>query len=251
MDMEEKKRRIRLTVAYDGTHYHGWQSQENGVTVESALKGALEALLGEPVQLIGGSRTDAGVHAMGNVAVFDAPGRMAAEKFAYALNQRLPEDIRIQRSEEVLPQWHPRRCKSRKTYEYRIYRGEFPMPLTRLYAHFTYRPLDARRMRQAAAYLVGEHDFKSFCRTGAQVQSTVRTVYSLEVEERGPELVLRICGNGFLYHMVRIIAGTLIEVGEGKREPDSMAQTLAAGRRSAAGPTAPACGLTLVGYEFL
>lgn len=244
-------KRIRLTVAYDGTNYHGWQIQDNGITIESELNRCLEELLGEPVQVIGASRTDAGVHALGNIAVFDTKSRMPAEKFSYALNQRLPEDIRIQRSEEVAPDWHPRHHASRKTYEYRIYRAEFPMPVRRLYSYFTYRVLDVDKMRQAAAYLVGEHDFKSFCQTGAQVESTTRTIYSLEVEEQGPELVIRVCGNGFLYNMVRIIAGTLMEVGQGKCEPESMAAVLEAKDRVAAGPTAPAQGLTLVRYEYL
>ena len=176
---------------------------------------------------------------------------MPAKKISYALNQRLPEDIRIQKSEEVLPDWHPRHCESRKTYEYRIYRGEFPMPVKRLYSHFIYTPLDVGRMREASAYLEGEHDFKSFCQTGAQVESTVRTLYSLWVEEQDSDLVIRVCGSGFLYNMVRIIAGTLIEVGQGKREPESMLQVLSALDRSAAGPTAPANGLTLVKYEFM
>lgn len=244
-------KRVRLIVAYDGTSYHGWQVQDNGITIESELNRCLTNLLGEEIQVIGASRTDAGVHALGNVAVFDTENRMPAGKISYALNQRLPEDIRIQKSEEVPPDWHPRYCDSRKTYEYRIYRGEFPMPVKRLYSHFTYRPLDVGKMCQAAEFLVGEHDFKSFCQTGAQVESTVRTLYSLEVEEQGADLVIRVCGNGFLYNMVRILAGTLMEVGQGKRTPQSMTEVLAAKNRSAAGPTAPACGLTLVKYEFL
>lgn len=244
-------KRVRLIVAYDGTNYHGWQVQDNGITIESELNRCLTNLLGEEIQVIGASRTDAGVHALGNVAVFDTENRMPAEKISYALNQRLPEDIRIQKSEEVPPDWHPRYCDSRKTYEYRIYRGEFPMPVKRLYSHFTYRPLDVGKMCQAAEFLVGEHDFKSFCQTGAQVESTVRTLYSLEVEEQGADLVIRVCGNGFLYNMVRILAGTLMEVGQGKRTPQSMPEVLAAKDRGAAGPTAPACGLTLVKYEFM
>lgn len=248
---QNPRRRVLLTVAYDGTRYHGWQAQNNAVTVESELNRCLSELFGEEIEVIGASRTDTGVHSLGSPAVFDTSTRMPAEKIAYALNQRLPEDIRIRRSEEAALDWHPRRCGSRKTYEYRIYRGAFPMPTKRLYALFCYYRLDVERMRQAAAYLVGEHDFKSFCRTGAQVESTVRTIYELAVEEQGEDLVLRVCGNGFLYHMVRIIAGTLLEVGEGRREPQDMQDILERRDRAAAGPTAPAHGLTLVKYEYL
>ena len=245
------KKRVRLTVAYDGTNYHGWQVQNNGITIESELNRCLSELLGEQIEVIGASRTDAGVHALGNIAVFDTAARMPAEKISYALNQRLPEDIRIQRSEEVMPDWHPRRCESRKTYEYRIYRGEFPMPVKRLYSCFTYRPLNVEAMREATVFLTGEHDFKSFCQTGAQVENTVRTIYELAVEEQGPELVIRVCGNGFLYNMVRIIAGTLMEVGEGKRDAREIPDILEKKDRNAAGPTAPARGLTLVEYQFI
>ena len=212
---------------------------------------ALSELFGEKTEVIGASRTDAGVHALGNVAVFDTESPMKASRISYALNQRLPEDIRVQKSEEVSADWHPRRCESRKTYEYRIQRGEFPMPVKRLYSHFVYHPLDVEKMREAAAYLEGKHDFKSFCQAGAQVESTVRIIYLVLVEEQGTDLVIRICGSGFLYNMVRIIAGTLLEVGQGKLAPESMAQVLAARDRSAAGPTAPAKGLTLIKYEFL
>ena len=249
---EKEKKRVRLTVAYDGTNYHGWQIQNNGITIESELNRCLTDLLREPVEVIGASRTDSGVHALGNIAVFDTTSRMPAEKISYALNQRLPEDIRIQKSEQVPQDWHPRRCDSRKTYEYRIYRAQFPMPVKRLYSLFTYYELDVNRMQEAAAYLEGEHDFKSFCQTGAQVESTVRTIYSVEVEEQGEnDLVIRVCGNGFLYNMVRIIAGTLLDIGQGKRDPMDIFTILESKDRSAAGPTAPAHGLTLVKYEFL
>lgn len=247
-------KRVRLIVAYDGTNYHGWQIQKNESaipTIEAELNRCLTELLGEPIEVIGASRTDAGVHAMGNVAVFDTSHQMPGRKISHALNQRLPEDIRIQKSEEVPPDWHPRHVESRKTYEYRIYRGEFPMPVKRLYSHFTYAELDVGKMQEAAAYLEGEHDFKSFCQTGAQVESTVRMIYSLQVEEQGNELVVKVCGNGFLYNMVRIIVGTLLEAGQGRRLPESMMDVLAARDRSAAGPTAPAKGLTLMRYEFM
>lgn len=245
-----EKQRVRLTVAYDGTNYHGWQLQDNGITIEEELNRCLSGLLGETIRVIGASRTDSGVHALGNVAVFDTESPMPAGKISYALNQRLPEDIRIQKSEAVSPDWHPRHCESRKTYEYRIYRAEFPMPVKRLYSYFTYNALDVGRMREAAAYLEGEHDFKSFCQTGSQAESTVRTIYTLWVEEQGQDLVIRVCGSGFLYNMVRIIAGTLMEVGQGKREPESMQDILKARERASAGPTAPAHGLTLIRYEF-
>ena len=166
---EKEKKRVRLTVAYDGTNYHGWQIQNNGITIESELNRCLTDLLREPVEVIGASRTDSGVHALGNIAVFDTTSRMPAEKISYALNQRLPEDIRIQKSEQVENDWHPRKCDSRKTYEYRIYRAQFPMPVKRLYSLFTYYELDVNRMQEAAAYLEGEHDFKSFCQTGAVI----------------------------------------------------------------------------------
>ena len=237
-------------MAYDGTNYHGWQLQDNGITIEEELNRCLSGLLGETIRVIGASRTDSGVHALGNVAVFDTESPMPAGKISYALNQRLPEDIRIQKSEAVSPDWHPRHCESRKTYEYRIYRAEFPMPVKRLYSYFTYHTLDVGRMREAAAYLEGEHDFKSFCQTGSQAESTVRTIYTLWVEEQGQDLVIRVCGSGFLYNMVRIIAGTLMEVGQGKREPESMQDILKARDRASAGPTAPAHGLTLIRYEF-
>ncbi|MDE7048628.1 MAG: tRNA pseudouridine(38-40) synthase TruA [Lachnospiraceae bacterium] len=244
-------KRVKLVVAYDGTAYHGWQFQPGSRTIEGELNSALGALLQEEVQVIGASRTDSGVHALCNVAVFDTDTRIPADKISYALNQRLPEDIRIQSSEEVEGDFHPRHCNSRKTYEYRILNTRFPIPTKRLYAHFTYVPLDVQKMRQAAAYLTGEHDFKSFCASGAVVESTVRTIYELAVEKTGDEIVIRVCGSGFLYNMVRIIAGTLMEAGRGNISPENVKTILEAKNRQMAGPTAQACGLTLVKYDFL
>ena len=244
-------KRIKLVVAYDGTAYHGWQVQPGAPTIEGELNRCLSGLLQEEIQVIGASRTDSGVHALCNVAVFDTNTRIPAEKISYALNQRLPEDIRVQSSEEVAADFHPRHCSSRKTYEYRIINRSFQLPTRRLYAHFTYVPLDVDKMRQAAAYLIGEHDFKSFCSAAAVVESTVRTIYDLTVEKEQDEIVIRVCGNGFLYNMVRIIAGTLMEAGRGNIEPQQVGEIVAARDRQAAGPTAPACGLTLVKYELL
>ncbi|MCD8096812.1 MAG: tRNA pseudouridine(38-40) synthase TruA [Lachnospiraceae bacterium] len=239
-------RRIKLVVAYDGTNYQGWQIQNNGETIESTLNRALLELTGEEIHVHGASRTDSGVHAMGNLAVFDTEARMAADKFSYALNQRLPEDIRIQHSCEVPPDYHPRYQKTVKTYEYRILNREFPLPAYRLNTYFVYYPLDEERMRQAAAYLVGEHDFRSFCAAGAQVKTTVRTIYELSVDRQGELLTIRVRGGGFLYNMVRIIAGTLIRVGNGDWEPERVKTILEARDRTLAGPTAPAKGLTLM-----
>lgn len=265
-------KRVMLTVAYDGTDYRGWQIQAGQETIEGVLNRCISELTGETVEVTGASRTDSGVHAMGNLAVFDTQSLIPAEKFSYALNQRLPEDIRIQNSQEVAADFHPRHCSSRKTYEYRIYNAPFALPVKRLYSYFTYVPLDVERMREGAAFLVGEHDFKSFCSVDTQAQTTVRQVDSVEVWEEnasgmvdmaedavhgremqrpGREIVIRVAGRGFLYNMVRIMAGTLMEVGRGKLPPECVKDILAACDRRAAGPTAPACGLTLIGYEFL
>lgn len=244
-------KRIMLTVAYDGSAYSGFQEQNNAPTIEGEINRCLKELLGEEIRVVGGSRADAGVHALCNVAVFDTESRIPGEKISYALNQRLPEDIRIRESREMPAGFHPRHCESRKTYEYKIINDKFPIPTKRLYGHFTYVPLDERRMKAAAAYLVGEHDFKSFCSAGSQVLSTVRTIYDIQAEREKEEITIRVTGNGFLYHMVRIIAGTLMEAGKGLWEPDHMKDIIAARDRSAAGPTAPACGLMLVKYKFM
>ena len=175
------KKRIKLVVAYDGTAYHGWQVQPNAVTIEGVLNEKLTELLGEKITVTGASRTDAGVHSLGNVAVFDTTTRIPADKISYALNQRLPEDIVVQESAEVAADFHPRFCDSRKTYEYRILNRKFPIPTMRKDTYFYYRPLDVTAMQKAAEYLVGEHDFKSFCTVGAQVETTVRTIYALTV----------------------------------------------------------------------
>lgn len=243
-------KRVKLVVAYDGTNYQGWQVQKNGETIESALNRALCDLTGEEIHVSGASRTDAGVHAMGNVAVFDTSARMPGEKFVYALNQRLPEDIRVQHSCEVSMDFHPRYQETVKTYEYRILNREFPLPAHRFNSYFTYRPLDEKRMQQAADYLVGEHDFRSFCAAGAQVKTTVRTIYRVNVRRDGEVITIRITGNGFLYNMVRIIAGTLMKIGQGDWEPEDMSEILAAKDRLKAGPTAPAKGLTLMEISY-
>ncbi|MCI8510673.1 MAG: tRNA pseudouridine(38-40) synthase TruA [Lachnospiraceae bacterium] len=244
-------RRIMLTVAYDGTNYCGWQFQPNGVTIEEIFNRTLSELLKEPVCIIGASRTDAGVHALGNVAVFDTESRIPADKLLFAINQGLPEDIRVVASKEVAPDWHPRKQNSVKTYEYRILNSRVAIPTRRLYAYFCYYPLNVEKMREAAAYLVGEHDFSSFCSARHQAKETVRTLYSVCVERDADDLItIRLRGNGFLYNMVRIIAGTLMKVGLGIYPPGHVQEILEARDRQMAGQTAPAKGLTLVGIEY-
>ena len=243
-------KRVKLIVAYDGTNYHGWQVQDNGITIEEVLNRTISELVQEDIKVIGASRTDAGVHACGNVAVFDTESRIPGDKFSFALNQRLPEDIRIQESCEVDADFHPRYADTVKTYEYNILNRRFELPSKRLYAAFCYYPMDIERMNQAAAYLVGEHDFKSFCSAGAQVQTTVRTIYAVNVTKDDDMVHIRITGNGFLYNMVRIIAGTLMQVGTGLMEPEQVKEILEARDRSKAGPTAVAKGLTLVEIRY-
>ena len=243
-------KRVKLVVAYDGSRYHGWQVQPNGITIESELNRHLSELLKEDIKVTGASRTDAGVHALGNVAVFNTKARMPAEKISYAMNTRLPADIRIQESAEVPADFHPRFCRTVKTYEYRILNRRFPDPTKRLYSFFYYYPLDVEKMKRAAAYLVGQHDFRGFCTMKPEIENTVRTIYSLDIEKAGEMIILRVTGNGFLYNMVRIIVGTLVRVGGGSFEPEHI-QTILKGRnRELAGETAKPEGLTLVEIKY-
>ena len=243
-------KRVKLTVAYDGTNYHGWQIQPNGNTIEEELNRHLSELLKEEIKVTGASRTDAGVHALGNVAVIDTKAKMPAEKISYALNTRLPADIRIQDSSEVAADFHPRFCDTVKTYEYRILNRRFPDPTKRLYSFFYYYPLDVQRMKEGAAYLVGEHDFRAFCTMKPELENTVRTIYSLDVEKTGDMIVLRVTGSGFLYNMVRIITGTLLRVGGGFYEPEYVRTILESRDRELAGETARPEGLTLVEIKY-
>lgn len=244
-------RRVRLIVAYDGTNYCGWQIQPNGTTVEEVLNREIGRLTKEDIHIIGASRTDSGVHALGNVAVFDTDSSIPPERMAYALNQRMPEDIVIVKSDEVAPDWHPRyQHEITKTYEYHVYNAPVPNPLKRNYSAFVSFSMDAEKMRKGAEYLVGEHDFVSFCNIRTNVSDTVRTVHSITVTQDGPDIVIRITGNGFLYNMVRIIAGTLIRVGRGFYAPEKVKEMLGEKKRTAAGVTAPASGLVLVEIDY-
>lgn len=242
-------RRIKLTVAYDGTNYCGWQVQPNGITIEEVLNKAICTLTGEEIAVIGASRTDSGVHAMGNIAVFDTGSRIPAERFSYALNQRLPEDIVVTKSEEVSLDWHPRYQNSLKTYEYHILNTKTPVPTKRLYNCFVSFDLDVNRMRQGAQYLLGEHDFAAFCCIRTNAKTTVRTVTDLQIQQnplKPEEITIRITGNGFLYNMVRIIAGVLIRIGRGFYEPEKVLELLEGRERKKEAVTAPPQGLCLM-----
>jgi tRNA pseudouridine38-40 synthase len=243
-------KRIKLIIAYDGTAYCGWQLQPGQPTVEAALNKALSELFGEEITVIGASRTDSGVHALGNVAVFDTESLIPAEKICMAVNQRLPEDIRVQSSSEVPLDFHPRRRVSRKTYEYRIFNRKITLPTERLYATHIYFNLDVTLMQNAAGYLIGEHDFKSFCSVKTQALDTVRTIYQLTVTKEGDIITISVTGSGFLYNMVRIIAGTLIEIGRGAYPPERIKQMLDGCERNLSGPTALPQGLRLVQIEY-
>ena len=199
-------KRVGLVVAYDGTNYCGWQIQPNGITIQGVLNDTLSELLGEKIETIGASRTDAGVHALGNVAVFDTNTKIPGEKISYALNQRLPEDIVVVASDEVPLDWHPRyQSQIRKTYEYHIYNAKSQNPLRRRYAAFVSFPLDIEKMREGAAYLMGTHDFASFCCIRSNVEDTVRTIDNIQIRQEGPEITLKVSGSGFLYNMVRTL----------------------------------------------
>ncbi len=249
---EKRIKRVMLIVSYDGTSYNGWALQKSTHnTIEEMLNRAIHGLTGEDVQVIGASRTDSGVHAFGNVAVFDTCSTIPGDRFSFALNHILPEDIRVVESREVSLKFHPRHCDTEKTYEYRVLNSKAEVPTKRLYTYHFNMELDIDKMQKAGKYLVGEHDFTSFCNVESQAVSHVRSIKDVSVERRGDEVVISVTGNGFLYNMVRIIAGTLLMIGRGKGEPEDIIRMIEAKDRSAAGPTAPAQGLFLMGYRFL
>jgi len=239
---------LRLVLEYDGTHFAGWQRQAQGErTVQGTLGDALLRVCGQPAEVEGAGRTDAGVHARGQVAGIRVETRLAPAELLRALNAVLPADLAV-RSLELAPKgWHPRRSARRKLYRYAIWNGRIRSPLRERFAHWVPQPLDADAMAEAAACLVGTRDFRSFQAAGSDVEQTVRTLFRAELlGEPGGELALELEGDGFLRHMVRNVAGTLIEVGLGRRGPESLPALLEARNRDLAGPTAPPQGLVLV-----
>lgn len=238
--------RIKLTIEYDGTAYAGWQRQENALAVQQVIEEALTKLTRARVVIAGASRTDAGVHALGQTAHFDTESRIPPDKYAFALNTMLPADIRIRKSEAVSEAFHARFSNKGKRYRYLIYQSPHAGALNRnTHAHVIY-PLDDEKMRRELTALIGTHDFAAFAASGSVVKDTVRTIYSASLARRGDELELLVEGSGFLYNMVRIIAGTLISVGAGRLEEGAFARAIQSGNRLDLGVTAPAHGLTLM-----
>ena len=244
-------RRIVLTVEYDGTHYAGWQRQENAMTVQQRIEENLKKITGEDVTVKGSGRTDSGVHALGQVAHFDTNARMPAEKFAYALNVGLPEDIRVSASREADAGFHARFSAKKKHYRYVIDNADHASARFGRYRLHLHKKLDAEAMAEAAKVLEGEHDFSAFKAVECTLENTVRTLYLSQVTREQNLIYYDVIGSGFLYNMVRIIAGTLIEIGKGKLQAEQMRAILESKDRSNAGPTAPAKGLTLVEVEYV
>ena len=246
------KRKILLTVAYDGSRYYGWQKQADKTypTVQEAFEKALSSFFREEIVCIGASRTDRGVHALGQRATIEVNTTVPTEKIPMALHSFLPEDIVVVDAVDVEEEFHPRYDCVCKTYEFKIYNAKFGNPVYRKYSEFNYKKLDIIAMNDAAQVLVGKHDFKSFAASGFSGKTSVRTIFGISVEKSGDFVVIKVTGDGFLYNMVRIISGTLIMVGEGKISKHQLAEILQSCDRTKAGKTAGPEGLTLVEIKY-
>ena len=244
-------KKIKLLIQYVGTNYCGWQKQKNGLAVQQVLEQAIEKVLGEPCAVFGAGRTDAGVHAEGQVAHFETNAKINPEQFYHMLNPILPDDIKVLSSEEVAENFHSRFSVKKKTYEYKFYVSNTILPLleqtqTRVGYDFCYK-----NAKKACKYFVGTHDFSAFCSSGTKVKDTTRTIYSLKLNKVGQnQYSLVVCGNGFLYNMVRIIAGTILDVGLNKTKFSDIKDIIKSGKRERAGKTMPAKGLTLKKIEY-
>jgi len=246
-------RNLKLTVAYDGTNYHGFQDQgrEDRPTIQRELERAWERLVGEQVKMIGAGRTDAGVHAEGQVANFRThSSSIPAERVPYAMNSVLPPDVRVIGCVEVPSDFHARFWAVGKQYVYRIDNRPFPSPLVRHFTHFIPHPLDVDAMDEAAKHLVGRHDFRALAGAGHAGRTTIRTITRCDVTAQDGLVVITVEADAFLYHMVRTIAGTLVEVGQGTHPPSWVREVIASRQRSRAGPTLPGKGLTLMRVDY-
>ena len=238
-------RNIKLTIEYDGTSYGGWQKQKNNRTIQQCIEEAIKLLTGEEVELIGSSRTDAGVHAKGMVANFITNSQIPADKFREAINTKLPDDIGIIKSEEVDKNFHSRYDSKGKTYCYTLVNRYEKVCIGRNYVYQVREELNYDLMKEAAKYFLGKHDFKAFKTNGSSVKTSVRTISGLELELKDDVIKIFVSADGFLYNMVRIIVGTLIEVGKGKIKPEDIESIIKNGDRSKAGPCVPPNGLVL------
>lgn len=248
--MDNIKKRIKLTVEYDGTNYNGWQIQPGYPTVQGELTKALIRTCGHTVSVMGSGRTDEGVHAVGQVAHFDTHCTIPAERMREAANFYLPDDIKIVLSEEVPHTFHAMKGAVEKTYIYKVYNAKAPSPLHRLYSEHIPYNLDMEDMRSACMLLCGTHDFRCFMAAGGKVKSTVRTIFDAQADRCGNEITFTICGNGFLYNMVRIIVGTLLEVGRGRLHANDIPEIISSRDRTRAGKTVPPQGLYLLSVKY-
>lgn len=243
-------RNIKLEIEYDGKDYQGWQKQPNKLNIQGEIERAIQNITGEEVDLIGSGRTDAGVHAFGQVANFKINSEFPIEKMAVAINSQLKQSIRIKKAEEVSEDFHSRYHCHQKTYSYIIDNSEQGTAIYRGLTYHVAQPLNMEAMQKAANYLVGEHDFSSFKSSGTSSKSSVRTIYKAQILKEQDRVVIMLTGSGFLYNMVRIISGTLVEIGLGNKKPEEMLTILEAKDRQKAGKTLPAHGLFLMNVDY-
>lgn len=256
-------KRILIKIAYYGANYSGWQGSDDKKSIENILNNVISKATGEDIHIIGTSRTDSGVHANCNIAVFDTNSDIKPDKYSYVLNNLLPDDIAIFESYEVDKDFHPRKHNAIKTYVYRIHAAKIRNPLKELNAHFVYYDVDINKMIEASKYLIGVHDFKSFINPESQMiehaidrdipisDVTTKEIYSIDIKKDDDIISIKIKGNGFLYHMVRIISGTLLKIGMGMWDPAYIKEILDKKDRKYAGFTLPGKGLTLENIEFI
>ena len=243
-------RNIRLTIEYDGKEFNGWQKQPNKLNIQGNLEKVISDLTKEEIEIIGSGRTDAGVHALGQVANFKTNSNIPIEKFAIAINSRIKQSIRIKKAEEVDERFHSRYNCKRKTYRYIINTSETGSAIYRNLEYNIKMQLNVKKMQEAVKFFVGEHDFSAFKSSGTSSKSSVRTIYNAKVEQDGERIIIELTGNGFLYNMVRIISGTIVEVGLNKIKPEDITKIIESKNRQNAGKTLPPCGLYLVSVEY-
>lgn len=243
-------RKILITVSYDGTGYLGWQKQLKGLTIEGQIERACSKVFVQGFELVGSSRTDKGVHALGQRASIETESTIPVERVCNALNSNLPDDIVVTKAENVSLDFHPRYNAKEKIYDYRIVNSKYMIPQLRNFAEFERRHLDISKMKQASKFFIGEHDFKGFCASGSSVKTTVRTIFDIDISKKNEIITMRFRGNGFLYNMVRIIAGTIVYVGLNKIDIDDIQNIIESKDRTKAGKTLGAIGLTLVQINY-